>query len=298
MEENYTLAKWLNNQLSENELATFMATPEYVQYEKIKNYSAQLKAPDFDEDKILGNVFKSEKIAPKVLPLYKKWLPRVAAIFVLGFGIAFALQNFVTQTQIAENARKTTFLLPDDSQVVLNAGSEIEYKKWNWDNNRNLELRGEAYFKVAHGRKFEVETNLGKVTVLGTQFNVKARKNRFDVACFEGRVKVNYNAVQIVLTHGQSVTFENGKQINTIINKSKPDWIENKVAFEKEQLQTVLDEIQRQYNITIDVKNPQKELFTGQVPTDNLEMALQIITKTYGLNSKKITNNKLILEEK
>jgi transmembrane sensor len=298
MEENYTLAKWLNNELSETELATFMATPEYAQYEKIRNYSAQLKAPDFDEDKILGNILKSEKKAPKVIPLYKKWLPRVAAILVLGLGIAFALQNFVTQTQIAENGAKTTFSLPDNSQVVLNSSSQIEYKKWNWDNHRNLELQGEAYFKVAHGRKFQVETNLGKVTVLGTQFNVKARKNRFDVTCFEGRVKVNYNTVQLVLTHGQSVTFENGKQTNINTNSSKPEWLENKIAFEKEELQNVLDEIQRQYNVTIDLKNPQKELFTGQIPTDDLEMALQIITKTYGLNSKKIANNKLLLEEK
>jgi transmembrane sensor len=298
MEENYTLAKWLNNELSETELATFMATSEYAQYEKIRNYSAQLKAPDFDEDKILGNILKSEKKAPKVIPLYKKWLPRVAAILVLGLGIAFALQNFVTQTQIAENGAKTTFSLPDNSQVVLNSSSQIEYKKWNWDNHRNLELQGEAYFKVAHGRKFQVETNLGKVTVLGTQFNVKARKNRFDVTCFEGRVKVNYNTVQLVLTHGQSVTFENGKQTNINTNSSKPEWLENKIAFEKEELQNVLDKIQRQYNVTIDLKNPQKELFTGQIPTDDLEMALQIITKTYGLNSKKIANNKLLLEEK
>jgi transmembrane sensor len=298
MEESYTLAKWLNNELSDAELATFMASDEYEQYEKIRKYSAQLKVAEFDEDKVLKTILKSEKTVPKVMLLYKKWLPRIAAILVLGLGIAFALQNFVKQTQIAENGAKTNFSLPDDSQVVLNAGSQIDYKKWNWDNHRNLELQGEAYFKVAHGRKFQVTTPLGKVTVLGTRFNVKARKNRFDVTCFEGSVKVNYNTFELVLTHGQSVTFENGKQTNINTNSSKPEWLENKIAFEKEELQNVLDEIQRQYNVTIDLKNPQKELFTGQIPTDDLEMALQIITKTYGLNSKKIANNKLLLEEK
>jgi transmembrane sensor len=298
MEESYTLAKWLNNELSDAELATFMASDEYEQYEKIRKYSAQLKVAQFDEDKVLKTILKSEKTVPKVMLLYKKWLPRIAAILVLGLGIAFALQNFVKQTQIAENGAKTNFSLPDDSQVVLNAGSQIDYKKWNWDNHRNLELQGEAYFKVAHGRKFQVTTPLGKVTVLGTRFNVKARKNRFDVTCFEGSVKVNYNTFELVLAHGQSVTFENGKQTNTNVNMHKPEWLKNKISFKKEQFQTVLDEIQRQYNVTINLKNPQKELFTGQIPTNNLEVTLQIITKTYGLNSKKIANNKLFLEEK
>ena len=126
----------------------------------------------------------------------------------------FCLKNFVPQTQTANFGEKTTFSLPDNSEVVLNSGSEINYKKWNWDNNRRLELKGEAYFRVSKGRRFEVQTSLGKVSVLGTQFNVKARKNRFDVVCYEGRVKVNYANTQIILTHGQSVTFENGKQIN------------------------------------------------------------------------------------
>jgi transmembrane sensor len=298
MQENYTLAKWLNNELSETELAAFMASPEYEQYEKIRKYSGQLKVADFDEDKVLSTILKSEKTTIKVIPLYKKWLPRIAAILVLGLGLAFAIQNFSSQTQIAENGAKTSFSLPDDSQVVLNSGSQIEYKKWNWNNHRNLELHGEAYFKVAHGRKFQVETNLGKVTVLGTQFNVKAIKNRFEVTCFEGRVKVNYNKTQLVLTHGQSVTFENGVQTNSIIDEVKPDWMENKMAFDKAQLQTVLDEIQRNYNITIDLKTSRKELFTGKIPTDNLETTLQIIATTYHLKSEKIGNNILLLEEK
>jgi hypothetical protein len=43
MEKNYLLAKWLNNDLTKEELALFMADPNFEEYEKIKNYSAQLK---------------------------------------------------------------------------------------------------------------------------------------------------------------------------------------------------------------------------------------------------------------
>jgi transmembrane sensor len=299
MEKNYNLSKWLNDEFSEAELAEFKADPDFDKYEKIKNYSAQLKVADFDEAKVLENILSHKKVALKVIPLYKNWMFRVAAVLVLALGITFTVQNFSTETQVASNGKRTTFSLPDNSEVVLNAGSEIEYKKWNWNNHRNLELQGEAYFKVAKGQKFEVKTCLGKVAVLGTQFNVKARKNRFDITCFEGRVKVNYKDKEIILTHGQSVTFENGIQINTTATSPKPEWLENKISFSKENFTNIVDEIQRQYNVTINVKSGySNELFTGKIPTDNLDIALQIIATTYNLETKKIDSDKIIFEKK
>ncbi|MBA4276374.1 FecR family protein [Flavobacterium sp.] len=299
MEKNYILTKWLNDELTEAELAEFKTDPDFYNYEKIKNYSAQLKVADFDEAKVLENILAHKKTTPKVIPLYKNWMFRVAAILVLALGITFTLRNFSEETQFASNGARTTFSLPDNSQVVLNSGSEIEYKKWNWDNHRNLELNGEAYFRVAKGKKFEVKTNLGKVTVLGTQFNVKARKNRFDITCFEGRVKVNYKDKEIILTPGKSVAFENGKQLNLLVDTQKPEWLENKIAFNKENLSNILDEIQRQYNVTIEVKaGYSNELFTGKMPLDNLDVALQIIATTYHLKPNKISPNKIIFEGK
>jgi transmembrane sensor len=299
MDENYILSKWLNNELTDSELADFKASDNYAIYEKIKNYSSQLEVAEFDEDKILANILKQEKKTPKVIPLYKKWLVQIAAIFILGLGITYVIQNFVPQTQYAQNGKIITFSLPDNSEVVLNSGSEIEYKKWNWNIHRRIELQGEAYFRVAKGRRFEVQTNLGKVAVLGTKFNVKARKNRFDVTCFEGRVRVNYKDKQIILTHGQSVTFENGKQLNTIINTSKPEWLENKIAFNKENIHNLLEEIQRQYNVIIELKATHTNaLFTGKIPTNNIDVALQIIATTYNLEFNKTEKNKIIFEEK
>lgn len=299
MEKNYILAKWLNNEMTAEELAEFMADPDFEKYEKIKNYSAQLKVADFDEAKLLEKVISHKKATTKVIPLYKNWIFRVAAILILAIGVTFTTQNISTENQYALNGKRTTFLLPDNSEVVLNAGSEIKYKKWNWDNQRSLKLNGEAYFKVAKGKKFEVETNLGKVAVLGTQFNVKARRNRFDITCFEGRVKVNYSDKEIILTQGQSVAFENGKQITTTVDLLKPVWLENKISFSQENLRNILDEIQRQYNVTIDVKTQaSNELFTGKIPTDNLDIAIEIIATTYHLEPKRITPNKIIFEKK
>lgn len=299
MKKNRLLAKWLNNDLSEDELAEFKASPDFEKYQKIKNYTDHLEISDLDENAMLSNILSQKKVAPKVIPLYKKWMFRAAAIFVLALGITFALKFFVPQTETANFGEKTTFSLPDNSQVVLNSGSEIKYKKWNWDNNRRLELKGEAYFRVAKGRRFEVQTSLGKVSVLGTQFNVKNRKNRFDVVCYEGRVKVNYANTQILLTHGQGVSFENGKQTKMTIQSLKPEWTENQICFYKENIRTLLDEVERQYNIKIELNTKDTiSLFTGKLPAKNLDIALQIISTTYHLEAKKVSENKIIFDEK
>jgi transmembrane sensor len=299
MEKNYNLTKWLNNELTEAELAEFKLSPDFEKFEKIKKYSAQLKVADFDEDKVLERVISHKKTKPQVIPIYKNWIFRVAAVLVIALSIIYTVESTSTETQYASNGKRTTFSLPDHSEVVLNSGSQIEFRKWNWDNHRKLELKGEAYFRVAKGKKFEVKTDLGKVAVLGTQFNVKARKNRFDVTCFEGRVQVNYKDKVIVLTHGQSVIFENGVQLNTNSFSSKPEWLENQISFTKEHLSNILDEIQRQYNITISVQtNFSDELFTGKIPTNNLDIALKIIGTTYNLEPKKIDKTQIIFEKK
>ena len=299
MEKKYILAQWLNNELTEDQLAEFKANPDNEKYEQIKNYTAHLEVPSFNEEKVLEHVINHKKTTPNVISSYKKWLFKMAAVFVIGLGIVFVMQNFALQTHYALIGKKATFLLPDNSKVVLNAGSEIKYKKWNWENNRKLELDGEAYFKVAKGKKFEVTTVLGKVVVLGTQFNVKVRKDRFDVTCFEGRVLVKYQEKKLILSPGQVVYFEDGKQISTTVASAKPEWMGNTIAFNKENLRNILDEIQRQYDVSIEVKTKYSSaLFTGKIPSNNLDVALQIIAITYHLESKKITANKIIFEGK
>ncbi|MGL2963298.1 FecR family protein [Flavobacterium sp. RSB2_4_14] len=298
MEENYELAKWLAGEMTEKELIAFQQTPEYATYIKIAEYSSQLKTPDFDADALYKNVISHKKVTPKVIPFYQtKWL-KIAAIFLVLLGISFFFKTTATATQIAENGKKTSFSLPDNSQIVLNSGSEIQYKKWNWDNNRNIDLKGEAYFKVAHGKKFEVNTNLGKVSVLGTQFNVKSRNNRFDVTCYEGRVKVVYKKQTVIITKGISVSFDANYFEKENIESTKPEWTVNEIVFKKEKLQNILDELQRQYDCEIILNSKENnQLFSGTLPTNNIKTALNVVSSTYHLKISKFEPKKIILED-
>jgi transmembrane sensor len=299
MEENYTLAKWLNNEMTEKELAEFKASPDYAIYEKIKNTSAHLKTPPFDEEQLLSTILASKKEEKSVIKFASNWLYKVAAVLVITLGLTYFLISNPTQTQFAENGKQTTFLLPDNSEVVLNSGSEIEYKEKNWDENRMLQLSGEAYFRVAKGKTFEVNTNLGKVTVLGTQFNVKARDKRFDVICYEGKVKVSYLNQEIIIIKNQNVSFENGKQIKiSEPTNIKPSWTTDEIEFNNDNFTAIIKEIERKYNVIITTKTIESnQLFTGKIPATNLNAALQIIASTYHLKATKQDEKVYILED-
>jgi transmembrane sensor len=296
MKEEYDLAKWLAGEMSEAELEAFKKSPGYATYAKIKDYSTALESPAFDQNVMFDRVVSHKKRLPKVIPLYKTFL-RVAAILIVAAGLFFIARNMMPVTQSAANGQIATFSLPDQSEVVLNAGSEIQYKKWGWNNNRTLELDGEAYFKVAKGQKFEVNTTLGKVTVLGTQFDVKARGNRFDVSCYEGRVRVDYGKFQTVITRGQSVSFTNGQPIEVPQpTAAEPEWLDGKLVFNKETLPAIIAELNRQYDVTIELgAAPSSQLFTGVLPRKNLDEALQIISAIYHLKPVR-QNGKIILE--
>lgn len=298
MEENYPLAKWLSGEMTEAELKEFQAQPDFAIYEKIKKHSASLEAPAFNEEQVLTTILAAPKTKVKTIALTQHWLFRVAAVLVIGLGLFFTAKNFTSTSEFAENGNQKNFFLPDNSEVVLNSGSEIQYKKWNWNNDRTLNLEGEAYFKVAKGKKFEVNTALGKVTVLGTQFNVKQRDNRFDVSCYEGKVKVNYNQTEVVITKGMSVAFKNGKMITLPENTAQnPEWLSQELAFYQEDLKAIVAELERHYNVTIALKNSENtQLFTGIIPAKDIAVSLEILATTYHLKPTKTDKNKYILE--
>ena len=297
MEQKHDLAKWFAGDMSQSEQLAFEQSADYAVYVKIQMYASRLEAPNFDENQ-LYNTIKSNRIGNKVISLQKSWVYKIAAILIVLLGMTFFIKSVATSTKSAANGRHYIFTLPDNSEVVLNAGSEVEYSMWNWTNNRNVKLLGEAYFKVSKGSKFEVETNLGKVSVLGTQFNVRARGERFEVACYEGRVKVGYdNNNEAVISKGKSVAVADGNAVIFKNHISEPMWMNNELTFTNERLPNILSELERQYNISIELKGiNDNRLFTGTLPMKNMETCLKILSTVYHLKAVKVTKSKIILE--
>ncbi|WP_428225143.1 FecR family protein [Flavobacterium sp.] len=296
MEENYKITQWFNDDLEPEALKEFEAQPDFEFYNKIKKYSAELQTPHFDETEMLNTILQSKKQTRKTKRLLL-WMGRIAAVLILAITITYTYRFAGSTTQLAEKTKTTHFLLPDASQVVLNADSKASYNRFTWSTNRQIALEGEAFFKVAKGKKFEVQTHLGKITVLGTHFNVKARDNRLDVVCYEGRVLVSYKNSKKVITKNESVAYENGKILQVAIpNSVEPEWLNQQIAFSQATLTAITKELERQYGITISTApNLSQQLFTGKIPANNWDNALQIVTATYHLNAIQKSANHYLL---
>lgn len=281
MQENY-LAKWLNNELTGEELAEFKNSEEYTSYQRIIATSNQLKGPDFDADEALMALKNKRTLEePKVIQLnpFKKFMRVAAAAIILMVGSYFYLNSLDENitTQYAEN---TEILLPDTSQVILNADSELSFSERKWESERNVSLKGEAFFKVAKGKRFTVSTNSGTVAVLGTQFNVENREEFFEVTCFEGLVSVLFNGKETKLPAGKSFLAINGEIIDSEMTSTiAPSWINKESSFKSIPLKYVLNEFQRQHNIVVETKNINiDQLYTGSFSNTNIDLALQSIS--------------------
>tara|TARA_R110002050_G_scaffold1281_6_gene9359 strand:+ start:95 stop:1003 length:909 start_codon:yes stop_codon:yes gene_type:complete len=295
MQENY-LAKWLNNELPEEELAEFKKTEEYASYKKIAEVSSKLQAPTFDIEKALNeSINKRSKVKVIRLSPIKK-LMRIAAVVVLLVTGSYFYLNSLDETIKTDLAQNDTLLLPDTSEVILNAESKISYNKNNWDSQRNVTLEGEAFFKVAKGKKFTVETSNGLVTVLGTQFNVENRKGFYEVTCYEGLVSVTFKGNTIKLPFGSSFLVINNEVIAAEGPKNSfPSWMNNESSFKSIPLVFVLKEFERQYNIKVETKNiDTNTLFTGSFTNKQIELALKSICLPNQIKFK-LEKNKVLL---
>lgn len=301
MQDNY-LAKWLNDELTEAELAEFKKSEAFETYQKIKESSSQLESPEFDMDKAWETIdeHKTEKEAKVfILSPFKKFL-RVAAIIAVLLTGSFFYLSTLSESFSTDFAENKTISLPDTSEVILNAESELAFSKNKWDTNRNVDLKGEAYFKVAKGKKFTVATDQGLVTVLGTQFNVETRKEYFEVTCFEGLVRVTIDGEETKLPAGNSLLMLNGKStmLKAAVN-GKPSWLSNESSFKSIPLNYVLDELQRQYNIEITTENINTtQLFSGSFSNENLELALKSISVPLQIKFNLDGNKVLFYDEK
>ena len=300
MQENY-LAKWLNNDLSEEELAVFKKSAEYASYEKLMKVSGTLEAPDFDTDKAFTD-FKNNHLQKgvkviKMNPMRKLW--RVAAAAAVILGASYFYISTLDESVSTQYAERSEVRLPDNSEIILNADSRITYSEKNWDKERNISLQGEAFFKVAKGQKFTVATNDGLVTVLGTQFNVENRKGFFEVSCYEGLVSVLFNGKESKLPAGNSFVAINGSVLKTESPaNTTPSWMSNESTFKSIPLNYVLDEFERQYNIEVKTQNVNLEqLFTGSFSNTNINLALQSISTPSQIKYELEGNNVLFYAE-
>jgi ferric-dicitrate binding protein FerR (iron transport regulator) len=244
-------------------------------------------------NKITADITEKPEAANGLKVNFIRWISIAAAAIALL--VWFNVRNHTT-TVIAQAGEKQNFELPDQSHVVLNAGSTLEYDKKNFTKDRHLQLKGEAFFEVMHGSSFSVQTDGGVVKVLGTKFNVLSRGNRFEVSCLQGKVGVeNEFSEQAIIEKGMKcATNAKTKKLDTrvvAVELDVPEWTRGKFVFENQTLKTVVEELERQYNIKIVLAPGLEDVpYSGFFESGNLDQALSLITWPLHLQAQKNGN--------
>jgi len=300
MSELETLyARWLDGDLSAEEIKSLKASGDWDELEALVKATSDISVTAYDKEaafKKLGKVneSKSNKEQAEVHRIKMSTILSAAASLLLLLGAIFFLKE-TAPVATADNGETLAYTLTDQSQILLNDGSSIAYDTENWEKNRTVTLQGEALFDVKKGSKFLVESKHGVVEVLGTSFNVRAWDDHFSVACFHGKVSVHANGDSIILTPKKAVQLKNGYlgEVEDITHE-KPHWTGGTSKFKNEKIDNVFSELERQYDITVD-RPVITKFFTGTFTHENLEVALEQITKPLGLKFNTNTDTKHVI---
>jgi ferric-dicitrate binding protein FerR (iron transport regulator) len=296
-QEKEILTQWLKNSSRNQEL--------YNQYKIIQKLEQQIKIDENINKEIVWNelydkIVKREQEKQynynaiitriKNIPLYKyrRWAFAVCFLFLFLF-VAISVQHYYfssrTECIATRNKEKRIVVLPDQSKIILNYDSKLKYPRVFNGNERFVQLDGEAFFTVRKNNiPFILRSKNASIRVLGTEFNVWARENKTQVAVKNGQVRLN--------THKDNNDFVllHKDQMSCVIEDQRPqepeniniaiylDWLENLLIFDKTPLSEVIAEIERFYDVTIQLDEQLKDrLLTAQFTDTSIELVLEKI---------------------
>lgn len=255
---------------------------------------------DQDRQGLWLNIRKSIEVR-KAARIKRLWTSgAVASVTVLLSIFGYYSQNVEITTAMSESR---TIELPGKSKVLLNAGTKVSYNKLQWYISRNINLKGEAFFNVTKGREFIVNTERADVKVLGTSFNVYSRKDNVKVECFTGKVRVEMPEFdkKDILTRGMAVSLYGYKYNKYGVNVSEttPDWNRGRFVYNNKPYIVVLEELERQFGVSISNKKVAKGLmFTGLFLSNSKTEAFETVLAPIGYRAEISGNSVRLVEDR
>ena len=155
--------------------------------------------------------------------------------------------------------------LPDGTQVWINTNSSIVYDAATFNqNNREIQLKGEAYFEVTSSEEkpFIVVTPHANVKVTGTSFNVNAypASPLFETVLAEGKIELQLKSGTIESLHvepNQQVIFNSINKkfdIQSVEAEMFTAWRNGEIIFKDATLADLIKELERIYDIQFHLK--------------------------------------------
>jgi transmembrane sensor len=239
----------------------------------------------------------------------------IALLFVPGLGL-FPSQG------VSHKASYSTMIgeikvveLLDGSTVHLDTQTRIDVDYAKATRVVRL-IKGKAFFDVAKDpdRPFEVDTEYGKVTALGTAFTVHLNEANIMVTVEEGLVELSSTLVRkatelpqlskadsaknrqiappskVSLAQGGQSTFAQHEKHRQYLIPSdiarNLAWTRGILIFTGEDLESVVNEISRYTKVKIDIVNPELRTLSigGRFETGELEALLDVLQVGFGVD--------------
>ncbi|WP_430815639.1 FecR domain-containing protein [Carboxylicivirga sp. RSCT41] len=188
--------------------------------------------------------------------------------------------------------------LSDGTNIWLNAGSELRYPVNFVGDRREVFLKGEGYFDVAHNdaKPFLVNTPLSAVKVFGTAFNVMSYEEdkRQEVTLVEGKVGLAVNNKLSLLEPGQQAVFNKASSnvaIREVDTEIYTAWTKGELIFDNMPMDEFAKKIARWYDVDFFFANQRvaQKRFAGSINKNiDFEHFMALLEKT--------TNVKIIVE--
>lgn len=291
--EKSALEDWKKDAESNlSELKNIIGHPSEI--EMLQNYQ------DVNQKQAWENIVNRTDISEiKTRAFYFK---KIAAILVFVLAGIWGISYLTSTNNKVEFSEYTGVTSPvvkyiDGSAINLDETSRLQENGY-----RSFTLLGRAYFDVAKDTKnpFTVVLHHGILEVLGTEFNINTTKERTEIWVSEGRVKVNFNKNEYILTANDVIILDDQKTVrstNTIADRDA--WRNKILKFENNSLKEVMQSIATYYNVALlwpsSLKDDQCKINTT-FQNESLVNVLKELEMITGLRYEMTKNKTLIVK--
>lgn len=224
---------------------------------------------------------------------------RYAAIFLVLIAVPALIYTVSSDRQetpltyttvAADYGQISKVVLPDSSVIWINSGSAIKYNNRFSATNRDIELVGEAFFKVAHNPNVPLivsSSNL-QVKVLGTEFSVSAysEEENIHVVLEKGKVELTSNSdsrFKQEMKPGEMASFSKVKKelaIATVNTNLYTSWKDGLINIYNLPLSELVIKLEKRYNQKFEVDEAIKSMpYTFTIKNEDLSSVLSLMEK-------------------
>jgi len=304
---------WLNT----NEGQRYLASRLNHQL-NTSDWHAPPDIPAPDADQIL-NAIRQRIASTDSQPVIRRinWLSqslRWAAVFIgtllLATGAFVGYRTLYPADLIEHTAfgKTTRLTLPDGSTVALNGNSCLRYNpSWKSGQTREVWLEGEGFFHVTHQRnheRFVVHLpNKLNIEVLGTQFNVLARKSRAKVVLNNGKIQLdvgNQARDKLVMRPGDLVYADVATKEyyrKRVDAEAQSAWRTGKLKFDGTTLLEVAQMLEDTYGVRVLITDPdlRHQTLSGTIPNQSMQTILNGLSTVFDLRISQ-QNNQITIQ--